>query len=87
MQQIISVTSHVTAMRCYVEKAPGGAVVFTLRDNVSPTVATCTIASGANTGSTTGLNVEIKAGDVLDVATPTANTPNSPGSFSAAIGP
>ena len=87
VQQIISVTAHVTAMRCYAEKAPGAAAVFTLRDNASATAATCTIASGVNSGSTTGLNVEIKAGDLLDVATPAAGTSNSPGSFSVAIGP
>src|SRR5437763_8606988 len=46
VQQIISVTAHVTAMRCYAEKAPGAAAVFTLRDNASATAATCTIVSG-----------------------------------------
>ena len=71
----------VTSMRCFVETAPNADITFTLRKNEANTTLTCTVASGANTGSGSG-SVSFVAGDRLDVAAP-ANVQGStkPGTF------
>jgi hypothetical protein len=73
-------------MLCFTQTAPTVANTFTLDQNGASSVLTCTINAGATTGSgTDSTGVTLSAGDLVDVAMPTANAANHPVSF--AIGP
>ena len=79
-QQIIAAGATFTTMRCHVAVAGGSTNVFTFRVNGVNTTLTCTITAGQTNGSGTG-SVSVAAGDLLDVATPAANTTAQPASF------
>ena len=68
VQQIVATSGHITAMQCYSQLAPkGSSETFTLRQNGTSTVAVCTIAAGATSGSVTGLSLPVSAGNLLDL--------------------
>jgi Collagen triple helix repeat (20 copies) len=80
VQQIVSVEATYTTMRCFIQTAPTESITFTLRDNEKNTGLTCTVEKGKTTGSGAG-TATLKAGDLVDVATPEIGTPGASASF------
>jgi hypothetical protein len=80
VQQIVAAGATFTAMRCWMNGTSASNLTFTLRVNGANSGLTCTITAGQSKGSGTGTAVVV-AGDLLDVATPSASTPGQPGSF------
>jgi hypothetical protein len=80
VQQIVSLEATYTTMRCFMQTAPGENITFTLRDDGKNTGLTCTVESGKTTGSGSG-TATLKAGDLVDVATPEKGTSVAPASF------
>src|SRR5207248_2356346 len=77
--QILATSGHATAFYCFQLAAAAADRVFTLRKGTStangaPTFAdttlTCTIASGKQSGQTTGASVAFSAGDSFDIKLP-----------------
>jgi hypothetical protein len=74
-------------MGCYQNGTSINNVTYTLRKNGANTTLTCTILAGAKTGSgVSASGVPFVTGDLLDVATPAANTPGVQGSFTVSTG-
>ena len=86
VQQIVPVTATYPKMRCFIAKGPGANITFTLRDNAASTTLTCTVEEEKTTGIGTGTTT-VKAGDLVDVATPAAGTPGADASFLSANSP
>jgi uncharacterized repeat protein (TIGR03803 family) len=68
VEQIMTVSGHITAMQCYSQVAPkGSSETFTLGLNGANTAGACTIAAGSTKGSVTALNLSLAAGNLLDL--------------------
>jgi hypothetical protein len=84
VQQIVVAAATFTTMRCFMNGTASVSLTFTFRDNGANTGLSCTIAAGATTGTGTG-SATVAPGDLVDVATPAANTPGQFGSMT--VGP
>src|SRR5581483_7758718 len=80
VEQIVSASATFTSMRCWVQTAPAANITFTLRVNGANAGLSCTINAGSTSGSGSG-SASVSAGDLVDVATPSASTPGKPGTF------
>ena len=88
VQQIVAVGGTATSLQCYIQTPPSALpIIFTLKRNGGNTTLTCTIQSGQTKGVPAGLAVVFNAGDLFDVATPSANVPSSKASFAVSTGP
>lgn len=66
VQQIVSVSGHITAFYCFIND--NAAWTTTLRINGSNTTLTCTTSAVTGKGQTTGANVVLTAGDLLSLS-------------------
>ena len=67
-------------MRCYIATTDNAPLVFVLRINGTNSGLTCTIPTGANSGSGTG-SATIATGDRIDVSAPNGMPGGAVGSF------
>ena len=83
--QIVALPATYTSMACYINSTAAPALTFTVKVNLANTTLTCTIPAGQRSGTSTGSgSATVAAGDLFDVATPSAGVPSVGGSFAIA---